>query len=275
MPRKSDCIDDISLHVTSRLRSARYQRGITLKELGACLGGLGPSDVQYIFLDLSHVSAHKLFVLAHALQVPIDSLFDDFHGTYEEQDRYAHIQDVLTVLYEQDTAVKRKYRRQLTASLDEDASAILIEPLRGQLLTALRCIYPSQKGHQHPISKHVGRKLRLLREEAGMDVHDMSAAMHTTSRTVEHHESGNAILTKQLYDYSNQLDVSPGCLFDGLPGDTPEIIRYGVPEDESLHIVSQKQVPAGMAQFGELILRLRPDERANLRRTMGIVEAAE
>ena len=67
-------------HVGARIRLRRILLGLSQSALGERIGGITFQQVQKYESGVNRISASRLWLAAHALEVPISFFFDDYPG---------------------------------------------------------------------------------------------------------------------------------------------------------------------------------------------------
>ena len=73
-------IHPIDRHVGARIRLRRTLLGLSQAALGERIGGITFQQVQKYESGVNRMSASRLWLAAHALEVPISFFFDDYPG---------------------------------------------------------------------------------------------------------------------------------------------------------------------------------------------------
>lgn len=71
----------------------------------------------------------------------------------------------------------------------------------------------------HPVDTHVGNKLRLFREQAGLTQKGLAASIDVSFQQLQKYETAaNRVSASKLWALCMQLRVQPNDFFDGLKG---------------------------------------------------------
>ncbi|MFB2566902.1 helix-turn-helix transcriptional regulator [Rhizobium sp. IMFF44] len=121
---------------------------------------------------------------------------------------------------------------------------------------ATRWIVVPPNAEVHPVDRHVGRQIRLLRVQCNLSQGDLGKGVGISYQQMQKYETGkNRVSASMLYEIARFLQVSPERFFDGLPDPgTGEIHEAAAEIDERLAYISTTDG----RQLIENMLRLSP-----------------
>lgn len=108
----------------------------------------------------------------------------------------------------------------------------------------------------HPVDRHVGRQIRLLRVECNLSQGDLGNRIGISYQQMQKYETGkNRVSASMLYEIARSLQVSPARFFEGLPEPGAEYVHAAAAElDERLAYIATTEG----RELIEAMLRLSP-----------------
>ena len=116
----------------------------------------------------------------------------------------------------------------------------------------------SEKLDVHPVDRHVGERVRLIRKQRGVTQVRLANAMGLSFQQVQKYETGaNRISASMLMAIAQTLETPITAFFEGLPlpADT---VPSDAPDGVIAAILSSEQVKRLVARFVSLPVGLQP-----------------
>ncbi len=132
-----------------------------------------------------------------------------------------------------------------------------------------RQIVVSPDADLHPVDRHVGRQIRLLRIQCNLSQGDLGNRSGISYQQMQKYETGkNRVSASMLYEIARSLQVSPARFFEGLPEPGAKDVHAAAAElDERLAYIATTEG----RQLIEAMLRLSPRLRNRITAMAGIV----
>ena len=91
----------------------------------------------------------------------------------------------------------------------------------------------------HPVDRHVGARLRLLRLQRGLSQKDIAEGLGLTFQQVQKYENGaNRVSASKLFEIAALIGVPVSDFFVGLEGEAPKSKESGVPSSIDYEILA-------------------------------------
>ncbi|WP_349958093.1 helix-turn-helix transcriptional regulator [Rhizobium sp. ZPR3] len=120
----------------------------------------------------------------------------------------------------------------------------------------------------HPVDRHVGRQIRLLRVQCNLSQGDLGKGIGISYQQMQKYETGkNRVSASMLYEIARFLQVSPARFFDGLPEPGADVHDAAAEIDERLAYIATTDG----RQLIETMLRLSPRLRNRVVAIAGIL----